>query len=138
MSTEYTDENGILTICVLSSQSVVSDTTLQEMLGKLLEGEKEEFYVNAKRSRRKSKTVYKYSVTDPAVKMFQQTSRRGGDCLTVTSPRGSLRSAGVPCGKARRPLCHRLGRTFSLAEVERRVMERADKHVSSCSDDGAY
>ena len=112
---------NIFTICVFSSQGVVTDRTLQELLGRLLEGEQEEFYVNARRTQRNSQSqkLYKYSFSDPAIKMFQQTSRVRGDCLVVSSHQGHLQSAGVQCNKRRRPLCYRVGQTFSLARMER-------------------
>ena len=53
--------------------------------------------------------------------MYHLTASHSGDCLTVSSSSGSLLSSGVDCTEARRPLCHRLGRYFSLARLERQI-----------------
>ena len=53
--------------------------------------------------------------------MYHLTASHTGDCLAVSSTSGSLLSSGVDCQWARRPLCHRLGRSFSLARLERQT-----------------
>ena len=105
--------------------------TLQKLLGKLLEGEREGFFVDAKRRDPVSSQLYQYSVDgeeEPAVKLSHLTARQGGECLTLSSPRGRLVSRGGRCSKRRKPLCHRPGPGFSVARMER--------HVSTCSDGG--
>ena len=110
---------------MFSSQGVVTDRTLQELLGRLLEGEQGEFYVNARRTQRNSQSqkLYKYSFSDPAIKMFQQTSRVRGDCLTVSSHQGHLQSAGELAG--RRPPWREGRRTGeNVTGQSRRVLAR--------------
>ena len=126
----------------------MSDGSLQELLGSLLEGE-EEFYVKARRRERNS--LYKYSVSDPAVAILHKSRRRGrrGDCLTLTSSEGRLVSSGVNCKKEGRPLCHRLGESFSLKKMTRIVKKarkaslrrwkersESERHISTCDDGG--
>ena len=105
--------------------------TLQTLLGKLLEGEWEGFFVDAKRRDPVPTKLYQYSVQgeeDPPVKVSHLTPSQGGECLTLSSPRGRLVSRGISCKKKRKPLCHRPGPRFSVARME--------KHVSSCSAGG--
>ena len=131
---------------MFSSQRVVSDGNLQELLGSQLEGE-EGFYVNARR--REKNSLFKYSVSDPAVRIFHRSRRRRGDCLTLTSSEGRLVSSGVNCKKERRPLCHRLGESFSLKKMTRIVKKarkaslrrwkersESERHISTCDDGG--
>ena len=103
--------------------------TLQKLLGKLLEREREGFFVNARRRDSVEGKLYHYSAEeDLAVKMSHLTSSPGGDCLTFTSQKGRLVSRGLDCKEKRKPLCHRPGPRFSVARMER--------HVSTCSSGG--
>ena len=90
-------------------------------LGKLLEGERGGFFVDAKRRDSVPTKLYQYSVEgkeDPVVRMSHLTPSQGGECLTLSSSRGRLVSRGTSCKKQRKPLCHRPGPRFSVARME--------------------
>ena len=65
--------------------------------------------------------LFQYGVERSGERMYHLAASHTGDCLAVSSTSGSLLSSGVDCTEARRPLCHRLGRSFSLARLERQI-----------------
>ena len=119
-------------LVVSSQQVVVSDQgTLQKLLGRLLEGERAGFFVNARRNDSAGRNLYQYSAEgeeEPPLELSHLASSQEGECLTFTSWQGRLVSRGIQCKRKRKPLCHRLGPRFSVARMER--------HVSTCSSGG--
>ena len=55
---------------------------MQNVLGQLLEGLDEEFYVGARRKSSLPNFLYKYNAEDPADRILHLTATRDGDCLT--------------------------------------------------------